>query len=183
MFSQGKRNDILEFLKTLDNNSIPTSPQIGAKLRTDEKIGEIYGLAKNTVARYIRLNKLSDSLKKRLDNDELGFIPAVTLSYLSDGEQQMIDTYLDVDKIKIDIKKAERLRQHSNEGSLDEDTMIMILENTIPKENERRVFPSIKVKPAVLKKYFKTDEPIDKIEEVVELALEFYFKNGANGLD
>ena len=132
LFSQGKRNDIVAFLKMIDDNSVPTSPQIGAKLRTDEKIGEIYGLAKNTVARYIRLNKLSEPLKKRVDKNEIGFIPAVTLSYLTEEEQLMIDKYLEVDKVKIDVRRAETLRRYSGEGILDEANLLMILENIVP---------------------------------------------------
>jgi ParB family chromosome partitioning protein len=179
MFSQGKRNDIIEFLKMMDGNTVPTSPQIGAKLRTDEKIGEIYGLSKNTVARYIRFNKLSDQLKRRVDTGDLGFIPAVTLSYLTEKEQSMIDTYLDTGTVKINLKKAEALRGCSSQGSLDKTKMQMILENAVSKDNMTMLYPSIKVKPKLLEKYFSIDEPVEKIEEVFELALEFYFKNAA----
>jgi ParB family chromosome partitioning protein len=177
MFSQGKRNDILEFLKMMENETVSTSPQFGTKLRTDEKIAEMYSLSKNTVARYIRLNKLSEALKKRVDADELGFIPAVTLSYLTGEEQAMVDTYLKTDKIKIDIKKAEALRQYSNEGTLDETTLVMILENTRHKDKTVKSFPNIKIKKATLEKYFTVEESLEKIEEKIELALEFYFKN------
>ena len=175
MFSQGKRSDILEMLSRIENNEDLTFSQSGKKLRSHETIGGLYSLCKNTVARYIRINKLSDPLKKRLDNNDIGFIPAVALSYLTDTEQAMVDTYLNADKIKIDIKKAEKLRRHSKDGILDEAMLVMILENTDPAEQPSKTPLGVKIRRTVLDKYFKAEDTPKMIEDKIELALELYF--------
>ena len=200
MFSQGKRNDIMAMLDALENNDAPTFCQSGKKLSSDEAatgianltfcqsgkklnsheaIGEMYGLSVSTIARYIRINKLSDLLKKRLDNGDIGFIQAVSLSYLTADEQSMIDTYLETDNVKIDVKKAETLRRCSQEGLLDETTLGMILEDSLHQAKAKKVMPNIKIKKAILEKYFSADVSIEKIEEDIELALAFYFENKA----
>jgi ParB family chromosome partitioning protein len=203
MFSQGKRNDILSILSALENNDDltfyqsgkelgsdgtngntgeATLYQSGKKLRSHEAIGEKYSLSKNTVARYIRIHKLTEPLKKRLDNDEIGFIPAVTLSYLTAEEQLMVNTYFEAVNVKIDVKKAELLRKYSNQGILDQTSMAVILVSTELKDKTTSGFTSIKVKPSLLEKYFHADESVEKIEEVFELALEYYFKSHADNV-
>lgn len=59
MFSQGKRNDIIAELECLESGS--TSSQIRKKLSGNtslSKIGDEYGMSKNTVARLLRINYL-----------------------------------------------------------------------------------------------------------------------------
>jgi len=59
----GERNDILAKLKAFENQhqimGNDTLPQVGEKLHSDRKVGEIYSLLKNTVARYLRVHQLN----------------------------------------------------------------------------------------------------------------------------
>ncbi|MFB0846537.1 hypothetical protein [Paenibacillus oleatilyticus] len=91
MFSQGKRNDIIDELKKLENPQYnkenPTSALIGHKLNSRDIVANEYGLSKNTVARLLRIDKLLPELKKRVDDAEIGLYPAVSLSYLTETEQ------------------------------------------------------------------------------------------------
>jgi len=188
MFSQGKRNDILERLKMLENiqektpknphenGGNATSPQVGAKLRTDEKIGEIYSLSKNTIARYLRVQHLIPALKARLDKDEIAFMPAVTLSFLKEQEQELVDGCMERNNLRVDMKKSDMLRQHSEKGKLDGESVRKILTgDAAPKPNRA---PTVKISKTVYARYFGPGQPAKEVQATVEKALEMYFGSG-----
>ena len=71
-----------------------TGEQVAPKLKSADKIGEQYGLSADTIKRYLRVNKLIQPLKERLDNNDFGIVVAVALSYLNTKEQQIVDKVL-----------------------------------------------------------------------------------------
>jgi len=119
---QGKRNDLIKEINELLNadkigeNSTPY--QVDTKSRSNEKTGNKYGLSSASVSRYIRITYLIDSLQERVDNDEIPFIPAVSISYLLPDEQTELNMLLDENKYKINMKKAESLRETSENKKL-----------------------------------------------------------------
>ncbi|RAU95350.1 chromosome partitioning protein ParB [Paenibacillus sp. YN15] len=177
MFSQGKRNDIIEELKKLENPQYnkenSTSPLLGTKLRSDEKLGLEYGLSKNTVARLLRIDKLLPSLKKRVDDAELGLYPAVSLSYLTGAEQTTIDSILAQNEYKVDMKKAELLREYSGRLTVEQATKILSGEAT--RKPRSKIPASFKIKHKVIAKYFTPQSKASEVEEIIDKALEMYF--------
>jgi ParB family chromosome partitioning protein len=177
MFSQGKRNDILEQIKMLENpheyKENETCAQVGHKLKSREIVAEQYNLSRNTVARYLRIQQLIPALKARLDNDEFAFIPAVTLSFLKEAEQELVDDCIERNNLTVDMKKADALRQFSEKGKLNGESVYRILSGeTAPKPNRT---PTVKVDKAVYARYFKPNQPPKEVQETVEKALEMYF--------
>lgn len=67
-----------------------TSPQVGEKLVTAEKVGADGGDSKNQVLRYVRLTHLIPELLQLVDDGKIALTPAVELSYLPEKAQ----TYL-----------------------------------------------------------------------------------------
>lgn len=182
LFSQGKRNDILEELQKLenpqDNTEKSTSSQFATKLRTDQKIGETYGLAKDTVARYVRIHThLNLALKNRMDNGSIGFIPAVTLSFLKDKEQDFLDKCIELNGFKVDIRKADILRGYSEKGKLNDDNIYLILNGELGQPPKKKRTPTFKIKQKVYSRYFTAEQKTSEVEEVIEKALEFYFNH------
>ena len=177
MFSQGKRNDIIEQLKMLENphgnRENERSPQVGAKLRTDEKVGNTYSLSKNTVARYLRISKLIPALKTRLDSGGIAFLSAVTISFLKEGEQSILEKCIEKHGLSVDMKKAEVLRQYSEKGKLNGDSAYQILSGETVKKPNRT--PTVKINKAAYAKYFKPNQSAKDIQGIVEKALEMYF--------
>ncbi|MCL2773624.1 MAG: ParB N-terminal domain-containing protein [Oscillospiraceae bacterium] len=178
MFSQGKRNDILEQIEMLESpheyKENETSSQLGTKLRTDEKIGESYSLSRNTIARYLRLQYLIPALKSQLDNGDISFLPAVTLSFLKEAEQELVDDCMGRNGLSVDMKKADLLRQFSEKGKLNGESVYRILSGeTTPKPNRT---PIVKIDKAVYARYFKPNQPAKEVQETVEKALEMYFQ-------
>lgn len=177
MFSQGKRNDIIEELKKLENpqyiKETSTSPLLGTKLRSDEKLGLEYGLSKNTVARLLRIDKLLPSLKKRVDDAEIGLYPAVSLSYLAENEQSSVEEVLSQNEYKVDMKKAELLREYS--GKLTPGQTGKILSGEATRKPRGKPPAPFKLKQKVYAKYFSPQSKASEVEEIIDKALEMYF--------
>jgi ParB family chromosome partitioning protein len=181
LFSQGKRNDILKELDMLENpheyRGYGTCAQIAHKLKSREIVASEYGLSKDTIARYLRADKIIPSLKLRLDRGDIAFIPAVTLSFLNDNEQLLLVNCMDINRFTVDMKKADTLRQYSEKGKLDEERIYLILSGEIgPKAKPNRT-PTVKVSKTVYAKYFKPSQSAYEIQSIVEKALDMYFEN------
>ena len=179
--AQGKRNDLISeieiLLKPYISRPDDTSYQVGAKLRSDEKMGEKYNLSKNTVARYLRLNELIPNLLIRVDKEEITFIPAVTLSFVGKSDQQEIERILIENSFKVDMVKADLLKSYSEAGTLTADKIYGILSGEINKKKKSNKPVPIKIKPKVISRYFTSEQNSDEIEETIERALEMYFGN------
>jgi len=186
MFSQGKRNDILEQLKALENPTETdttakpsTSSQSGTELsagkRTDEKIGAIYSLARNTIARYVRVDKLVHELKVLLDDGTIPFLAAVELSFLKNHEQHQLTECLKND-YSVNVNKAVALRAQSKAKTLDADTMKNILAGNKPAAPE--VKPrKVNINGEFYGKYFTPEQSTQEVESIVEEAIQLYFSN------
>ena len=183
LFSQGKRNDIFEELRMLENphgyRADGTCAQGGHKLKSREFVAREYSLSRNTVARYLRLNHLVRALRPRLDSGELAFLPAVTLSFLKEDEQLLLEKCLGLNAFKVDMKKADILRQYSEKGKLDEEGIYLILSGEVGAKPKPNRTPTVKVSKAVYAKYFKPSQPAKEVQDIVEKALALYFGQAA----
>ncbi|NWL87801.1 chromosome partitioning protein ParB [Paenibacillus sp. 79R4] len=179
MFSQGKRNDIIDELKKLENPQYDkeneTSSLVGAKLRSDEKLGIEYGLSKNTVARLLRIDHLIVELKRRIDDGEIGIYPAVSLSYLPETEQSFVEEVLTRNEYKVDMKKADLLRSYS--GKLTTEQAAKILSGEATRKPRSKSPAPFKLKHKVYAKYFAPDTRASEVEEIIDKALEMYFSH------
>ena len=179
MFSQGKRNDIAEQIKMLenpneDNETLPKK-EPATKSRTDEKIGEKYKLSKNTIARYLRIHRLIPALKTRLDKNGIAFIPAVTLSFLKETEQIFLDECMEQNKCTVNMKKSGLLRQFSEKRKLDKDSIYKILSGEISQKKSNQI-QTVKIDRTTYAKYFQPGQSAKEIQKIIEKALEKYFE-------
>lgn len=177
---QGARTDIIEELERLLSNYNTTDDrgvcQVGTKLTSLDKVGQKYSLSKRTVARYLRLNELTSEILSRVDSGEIAFMAAVSLSYLKENEQKVLEEVLADEKSKIDMEKADVLRTFSETGNLDKEKIQQILSGDI-NLNKNQVKPVvIKLKPKLLEKYFSREQKQTEIEEIIDKALSLYFE-------
>ncbi len=168
MFSQGKRNDIINEIKMLNGeNSAVTG-------NSREKVAEEYGLSRNTIARLVRISKLSDSILGWIDKGQLAVRAGVELSYLLAEEQEKLFEINSVDDnmlMKISEAQARDLRVLSADGVLDEDNILKVLSAKKKKPDKK-----IAISPNTYKKYF-TDKSNDEIQQIVEQALEMFYSD------
>lgn len=179
---QGKRTDLIaeieNMLKASNDGLSETCSPLANKSKSLARTGDQYDMSKDTVARYLRINKLIDPFKKRLDNGELAIRTAVTLSYLSDVEQLLVDAFLVISSTKLDMKKAEALRTISERNTLDAATVERILTGVQkPKPTRPAAF---KLKHKIVTMYFSSAQKPQEIEDTIMKALDYYFAHVKN---
>lgn len=176
---QGKRFDLLEDIKRLLNadeiNNSDTFDLIDQKQNSREKVGSVYDLSPGAVARYLRVNILSDKLKNFLDDSVIGLYVAVSISYLSNDNQEYLAGFIDSGK-KVDIEKANKLKELQKAGKLNEINMAKVLDGTYKPHKKKSILKGYKIKSNVMKKYFQEEQSEDEVESIIEKALELYFK-------
>ena len=179
MFSQGKRNDIVEELKRLENPDYSKENRTCGhdvhKLKNRDKIGMEYGLEGRTVARYVRVFSVIRPLKERLDSGELTLTVSVELSYLSSDEQQMIEDVLSDNEYKVDMKKAEMLRSYA--GRINPELTEEILSGEKTKKPRSDKPQPFKLKANIYTKYFAPGTKSSEIEQIIDKALALYFRD------
>lgn len=172
MFSQGKRNDIINEIKMLNGeNSAVTG-------NSREKVAEEYGLSRNTIARLVRISKLSDSILGWIDKGQLAVRAGVELSYLLAEEQEKLFEINSVDDnmlMKISEAQARDLRVLSADGVLDEDEMLKVLSAKKKKPDKK-----VSIDSTLYKKYF-AGLSNDEIADTVAAALDMFFKRKDKG--
>ncbi len=184
--AQGKRNDLLNEIEILINPHISggdsTSVQCEQKLENREKVGQEYGLSASKVGRYIKIASLIEPLLTYVDSGEIPFLAAYNLSFIEDTKrQEKIAELMEANHYKINIKKAEVLRNYYETQKLKDAVITQILSGEKTKKPKSNRVQSFKVKPAVITKYFTVDQSSKEIEDIIEQALALYFENKKEG--
>jgi ParB family chromosome partitioning protein len=111
-----------------------------------------------------------------LDTEDLGFMAAYQLSFIENPElqQQIYDT-IKSGNFKVDMKKAELIRQYYESKKLTEHTVHQILSGEMKKKPKSPKNPQVKIRQSVISKYFSEKQTQKEIEETIEKALEMYF--------
>ena len=182
MKCQGKRNDLLAEIEILLNphstEDSETCSQVENKSKSLTKVGAEYGLSKDKVARYIRISNLIDPLISRVDTEEIAFLAAYDLSFVEDtAKQQQIADLMESDSYKVDMKKAELLRSYYETGKLTDTAVVQILSGEKTRKPKSSKPQPVKIKPAVISKYFTPQQTQKEIEETIDKALALYFEN------
>ncbi len=173
MFSQGKRNDIIRELQILNKEENITLCHDGTKLDNNQQIAENYGMSRRSVARLLRIDKLTKGMKELVDNGTIALLSAVEISYLSVNTQEDIVEL--TDDYSIDVKKAKLIRETADEkGNISNSDLIKILDG---KKNTADKGKSVKISNDTFSKYFETGTKNKVITETIEKALEYYFAN------
>jgi ParB family chromosome partitioning protein len=157
----GYRTDLLEEIGVLVKSLSPV-----VRKSSMDIVGEQYGLSKDTIARYLRVNTLVPVLKKRLDEGEIALRVAVTISYLSRAEQEAVDRQL-VKGRKLSIKIANVLRAEAQKGELSKTIIKQVFD---PQYFESRVKP-VKFSGKFLSEFFDESKTPAEIEATVAEAL------------
>ena len=131
------------------NHQGMTSPQVGEKLLTAEKIGLDGGDSRNQVLRYIRLTYLIPELLSMVDDGKIAFNPAVELSYLDSYQQRAVLDAMVLNDCTPSHAQSIRLKKLAQEGLLDDQMIYAVLAETKPNQQEQ-----LKFKREELRKYF-----------------------------
>lgn len=163
MFSQGKRNDIINELETLE---------YGEQGRTSEKLGTEYGMGKSNVARYVRLGYITNpEIKKWLDTGQISIRAGVELSYLAAEEENMLADIIKEPKKQLTEKNAKSIRYAADECNLTVESLLDIV--TRKKTAKKKI--NLILPEDIVEKYFTNDDGTvikkDKIFDTIREAL------------
>lgn len=139
-----------------------TSCQLGTKLRTDEVIADAAGESARQVQRYIRLANLIPGILEKVDEGRIALTPAVELSYLTEAEQKGLLETMESEDCTPSLSQAVQLKQLSQSGKLDIDTIFSIL--TQPKPNQRE---KISFRTDEVRKFFPKNYTSAQMQEVI----------------
>ena len=177
MICQGRRNDIIEELKRLENPDEIKGNRTGGsdfhRIKSRDALGAQYNLTGRSVATYLRINELSVALKIRIDDGEFTIAAAVQLSYLEQEEQQMVEAVLSESEYKVNEGKAVLLREYT--GKLTPERAEQILSGEFNRKPKKSTAAAFKVKPAIYKKYFTASITQKEFDSIVDEALALYF--------
>ena len=147
------------------------SRQVVGNLESADIVGKNSGESGRQVQRYIRLTELIQPLLTMVDDKKIALNPAVELSYLSHDQQADLLDLMEAYDSTPSLAQAQRLKQAAKEGILDRNGIDLVMREEKP--NEKEVF---KLPRERLAKYFTPDTPLQKMEDTIVKALDFYYK-------
>lgn len=195
MFDPQKRREIQWELKAIER--MEDEPEKKSKLALT---GEEYSLSKNTVARFIRINKLLQTCEDytlSVDTANLSVRAAVELSYITSKAalKAVFEKYKDgilidnlwQDVVKINADKALWLREIFDGFGGNKEQAEKLLDER-HRENTKDGIERTAAKPIKIsipsdtfRKYFTEETKPDEAADIIDKALEMYFKAEKEG--
>lgn len=147
-----------------------TSLQNGEKLNRMTSVKILAEQAENNVTaiqRYIRLTNLIPPLMEAVDVGKLKFVPAADyISHLTEKEQTYLQFLMERDEVSPSVDQAQRLKQISAEGKLENNIIDLIMREEKPLERK------VTLRNDRLQKYFPANYTPKQMEEVIIKLLE-----------
>ena len=161
-------NDAVDLLAGAEEVSAPENgnEKVSSQGRRNDILEEIARLNGRNIARYMRVQKLEEPLKERLDEGMLPLVAAVDLSYLSEREQGVVSGLAESGRIKLDAKTAKCVR--GMEGNVTEEAVLGALDSG--KGKKAATGRSVRLSAEVYERYFAGVKPAD-VAGIVEEAL------------
>ena len=142
-----------------------TSLQNGEKLNRMTSVKILAEQAEDNVTaiqRYIRLTNLIPPLMEAVDAGKLKFVPAADyISHLTEKEQTYLQFLMERDEVSPSVDQAQRLKQISAEGKLENNIIDLIMREEKPLERK------VTLRNDRLQKYFPASYTPKQMEEVI----------------
>ena len=155
---QGERTDL---------TSVPLGQKLGQTSR--EALADKSPDSNTQIQRYIRLTYLIPPVLDIVDDGKIAMRPAVELSYLPENEQQSLLEAMECEDCTPSHVQAIKMRKFSQEGKLNDDVILSILQEEKPNQKEQFRMPKERIS-----KYFAPGTPAQKIEDTIIKALDLY---------
>lgn len=138
-------------------------------IKTASLFKEQTGDGQAQVYRYIRLTELIPELLDMVDENKIAFRPAVELSYLTETEQHNLLNSISYNDATPSLPQAIRLKEFSKDGKLSAEVIEAILGEEKPNQHEKISFKAERLRP-----YIPSSVPLEKTEDYIIKALEYY---------
>ena len=144
-----------------------TSPQVGEKRVTAERVGADGGDSKNQVLRYVRLTHLIPELLQLVDDGKIALTPAVELSYLPEKAQTCLLEEMRRNDCTPSLSQAVRLKKEYQAKALTVPKLRSIIGEEKANQKERIRIPMERIRKFFPKSY-TTAQMEDEIVRLCE---------------
>ena len=151
--------------------SFSTSRHFGEKLLSIDKLAENSDDSARQIQRYIRLTYLIPELLQMVDEGKMKMLPAVEISFLDKECQQGLLEAIESECCTPSHAQAIRMHKMFNDGELNSDTILEVMCELKPNQQERLIIPH-----KTLEKYIPKSVAPEKRQDYVCKALEHYNK-------
>lgn len=158
----------LEAMKRQGQRTYLTSGPVVQKFSRDA-LGDKAEESGRQISRYIRLTELIPELLDMVDENKIAFRPAVELSYLTETEQHNLLNSISYNDATPSLPQAIRLKEFSKAGKLSAEVIEAILGEEKPNQKEKISFKAERLRP-----YIPSSVPLEKTEDYIIKALEYY---------
>lgn len=158
----------LEAMKRQGQRTDLTSGPVVQKFSRDA-LGDKAEESGRQISRYIRLTELIPELLDMVDENKIAFRPAVELSYLTATEQHNLLNSISYNDATPSLPQAIRLKEFSKAGKLSAEVIEAILGEEKPNQKEKISFKAERLRP-----YIPSSVPLEKTEDYIIKALEYY---------
>ena len=158
----------LEAMKRQGQRTDLTSGPVVQKFSRDA-LGDKAEESGRQISRYIRLTELIPELLDMVDENKIAFRPAVELSYLTETEQHNLLNSISYNDATPSLPQAIRLKEFSKAGKLSAEVIEAILGDEKPNQKEKISFKAERLRP-----YIPSSVPLEKTEDYIIKALEYY---------
>ena len=155
-----------------------TSPQLGEKSLTVEKIGVETGDSKNQVLRYIRLTHLIPELLDLMDEGKIALMVGEALSYLGDEEQYAVLEECEMNDCTPSYAQAVEMKKRFQDRQLSAYDIGEILSREKPNQRETIKIPSARLAGKIPSGY-----TLQQKEDFIVKAVDYYNKYRARQRD
>lgn len=153
------------------------TPKISANFRSDDSIGEKAGISGDTVRNYISLTLLVPALMQLVDESKIGLTPAYQLTHLSPAEQNLLFETIESEQATPSLSQAQRMRRLSEQGQLNEDSMLSIM-----MEQKKPVKRDVALSGDKLRKYFPKHYSPEQIETIIFKLLDVWISQKSQNI-
>lgn len=157
----------MEAMKRQGARTDLSSPNISAKFRSDDELGQEVGVSGDTIRNYASLTNLVPELMQMVDEGRIKLSPAYQIAALPHNEQSLLLDTIESEQATPSLSQAQRMKRLSQNGELNEDVLLEIM-----MEQKKPVRNDITLSGEKLRKYFpKSYSPI-QMENVIFKLLE-----------
>lgn len=148
-----------------------TSPNNSANFRSDDEVGAEMGMSGDTVRNIISLTQLVPELQQMVDDKKIAVTPAYQIAALKPEEQALLVETIASEQTTPSVSQAQRMKQLSQSGKLNEDTMLDIMTEEKKPEVDKIVFTS-----DTLRKYFPRSYTPKQMQDTIIKLLDQWLK-------
>ena len=155
----------LDAMKRSAGRPAKNSAQVGQNFEgrfSVEILAEQVNESRMQIQRYIRLTNLIPPLMEAVDARKLKFVPAADyISHLTEKEQTYLQFLMERDEVSPSVDQAQRLKQISAEGKLENNIVDLIMREEKPLERK------VTLRNDRLQKYFPPSYTPKQMEKVI----------------